>query len=67
MSFVWQVTGGFLPLQLNLANHLTGSAIMPQSMTMAPKLNSFFVVDGVSGGVFQIVLDPFSINGDPYL
>jgi hypothetical protein len=67
MSFVWQVAGGFVPLELNLANHLTGSAIMPESMTLAPNLNSFFLVDNVSGGVFQVVLDPFFINGDPYL
>ncbi len=67
MSFGWQVVGGFVPYELNLANHLTGSAIMPQSMLAAPNLNAFFVVEGVSGGVFEVVLDPFEINGDPYL
>jgi hypothetical protein len=67
MSFNWQVTGGFVPYQLNLANRLTGSAIMPQSLIPAPNLNALFVVDGVSGGVFQIIMDPFGINGDPYL
>ena len=67
MSFIWQVVGGFVPYELSLANHLTGSAIMPQSMFQAPNLNAFFVVNGVSGGVFEVVLDPFTINGDPYL
>ena len=67
MSFVWQVVGGFVPYELNLSNHLTGSAVMPQSMTPAPNMNALFVVESVSGGVFEIVLDPFSINGDPYL
>ncbi len=67
MAFTWQVSGGFVPYSLNLANRLTGSSILPQSMTSAPNLNAFFVVDGVSGGVFELVLDPFGINGDPYL
>jgi len=36
-------------------------------MIQAPNLNAMFVVEGVSGGVFEIVLDTFTINGDPYL
>ena len=67
MTFAWQVSGGFVPYELNLANNLTGSSIMPQSMTPAPNLNALFVVDSVSGGVFELVLDPFGINGNPYL
>jgi hypothetical protein len=67
MSFGWLVEGGFVPYELNLANHLTGSAIMPQSLFQAPNLNAFFVIDGVSGGVFEVALDPFTINGDPFL
>lgn len=67
MSYVWQVVGGFLPYELNLTNRLTGSAVMPESLTPAPNLNALFVVDGVSGGVFEITLDPFGIAGDPYL
>jgi hypothetical protein len=67
MSFGWQVVGGFVPYELNLANHLTGSAIVPQSLLAAPNLDALFVVEGVSGGVFEIVLDPFVVNGDPYL
>jgi hypothetical protein len=67
MVFSWQVTGGFVPYQITLSNNFTGSAVMPQSMTSAPNLNAFFVVDGVSGGVFEFALDPFTINGNPYL
>ncbi len=67
MSFGWQVVGGFIPYELNLANHLTGSAIVPQTMLAAPNLNAVFVVEADSGGVFEIVLDPFVVNGDPYL
>jgi hypothetical protein len=67
MTFAWRVSGGFVPYQLSLANAHTGSSIMPQSMTFAPNLNAFFVVDSVSGGVFELVLDPFTINGNPYL
>jgi hypothetical protein len=67
MTFTWQVSGGFVPYELNLANNLTGASIMPQSMTPAPNLNALFVVDSVSGGVFELVLDPFGINGNPYL
>ena len=67
MAFAWQLTGGFVPYQLSLSNRLTGLAVMPQSMTPAPNLNAFFVVDSVSGAVFEFVLDPFTINGDPYL
>ena len=67
MEFRWQVVGGFVPYELNLANRLTGSAIMPQSLIPAPNLNALFVVDGVSGGVFEISLTPFGVIGDPYL
>jgi hypothetical protein len=67
MTFTWQVLGGFIPYQLNLANNQTGSSIMPRSMAPAPNLNALFVVDGVSGGVFELVLDPFVVNGNPYL
>jgi len=67
MAFGWQVTGGFSPYQITLSNSFTGALVMPQSMTAAPNLNAFFVVDGVSGGVFEFVLDPFSLNGNPYL
>ena len=67
MAFSWQVNGGFVPYQISLANRYTGSSVMPQSMTSAPNLSAFFVVDGVSGGVFEFVLDPFTINGNPYL
>jgi hypothetical protein len=56
-----------VPYQLSLANSYTGAAVMPQSMTFAQSLNAFFVVDSVSGGVFEVVLDPFTINGNPYL
>jgi hypothetical protein len=67
MTFSWRVSGGFVPYQLSLANSYTGAAVMPQSMTFAQSLNAFFVVDSVSGGVFEVVLDPFTINGNPYL
>jgi hypothetical protein len=67
MSFVWQVIGGFVPYELSVLNRLTGFAVMPLSMTPAPNLNALFVVDGVSGGIFEIALDPFVVNGDPYL
>lgn len=67
MAFSWQVNGGFVPYQISLTNRYTGSSVMPQSMTLAPNLGAFFVVDGVSGGVFEFVLDPFTINGNPYL
>jgi len=67
MVFSWQVNGGFVPYQISLANRNTGSSVMPRSMTSAPNLSAFFVVDGVSGGVFEFVLDPFTINGNPYL
>jgi hypothetical protein len=36
-------------------------------MLSAPHLNSIIVVDSVSGGVFKVLLDPFQIDGDPYL
>lgn len=67
MAFNWQVTGGFVPYRVTLANNYTGAAVMPESMTLAPNINAFFVVDGVSGGVFEFVLDPFTLNGNPYL
>jgi len=67
MAYQWQVVGGFVPYRLNLANRLTGSAIMPQSLIPAPNMNALFAVDGVSGGVFQITMDPFGLVGDPYL
>lgn len=67
MTFTWQVTGGFVPYQFSLSNNVTGSSVMPQSVTYAPNLNGFLVVDGVSGGVFEFVLDPFTIKGNPYL
>jgi len=67
MAYVWQVVGGFVPYELNLANRLTGSSILPQALISAPNLNALLVVDGVSGGVFELTLDPFGIVGDPYL
>lgn len=60
MSFVWAVTGGFVPLTANLAAQ--SRAVSPQSMVFVPQIGQFAVADGASEGLVLVSLDSVSVS-----
>jgi hypothetical protein len=67
MQFNWDVSGGFVPLSMNVATTSTGSSVLPQSIRYLSSSDRLVIVDGVSAGVTLFDLDQLQIVGNPYL
>ena len=63
MIFSWQMSGGFVPLEINLG--ISSVQVAPQAMYYHPVLNTeVLVTDGALQGVLTIDLGTLAINRD---
>jgi hypothetical protein len=67
MQFNWDVSGGFVPLSMNVATASTGPVVLPQSIKYLSRSDRLVVVDGMSAGVTLFDLDQLESVGNPYL
>jgi hypothetical protein len=67
MQFNWDVSGGFVPLSMNVATASTGSSVLPQSIKYLSRSDRLVVVDGIAAGVTLFELDGLERSGNPYL
>ena len=67
MQFNWDVSGGFVPLSMNVATTSTGSSVLPQSIKYLSRSDRLVVVDGIAAGVTLFDLDRLERSGNPYL
>jgi hypothetical protein len=59
-AFVWQTTGGFVPLTMSLSS--LSSAVSPQSLQFLRQPEVVAVVDGSSLGLSLFSLDTFEVS-----
>jgi hypothetical protein len=63
MAFVWQMSGGFVPLEINVG--VSSIQVAPQAMYYHPVLNTeVLVTDGALQGVVTIDLGTLAVNRD---
>jgi hypothetical protein len=59
MVFTWSMTGGFVPLQIDLSR---GGLVAPASAVFSPSLQRLIVTDGGQNGVFSLNLFTFGFR-----
>jgi hypothetical protein len=57
MVFSWSMTGGFVPLQIDLGSR--GAIVAPFASVFSPELRRLIVTDGGQNGVFSLSLATF--------
>ncbi|HEU4410888.1 MAG TPA: hypothetical protein VFS43_36890 [Polyangiaceae bacterium] len=60
MIFSWSMTGGFVPLQIDLGGR--GALVAPFAAVFSPELRRLVVTDGGQGGVFSASLATFGFR-----
>lgn len=67
MSFSWEVSGGFVPLTLNIATTTTGTSVLPQGLHYLGRTDVLVAVDAIAAGVELFDLNSLTILGQPFL